>query len=179
MRNETGSLQTYSGDIEKLSVENDNLQQTIDLAVRLGNQRNAWPAVLDALNAKMPPGVWITQLTPAFDPRGATSSGAGDQRRPGGPGGNRPNRPGGPNASFELNPGAARAPGLAGYEPPTTQINVLVINGLYHADEKTTQVGYTQLSELVAALAEIPIFDIDKSKTSETLVSNFRASTSA
>jgi type IV pilus assembly protein PilM len=171
LRNETGSLQTYSGDIEKLSVENDNLQQTIDLAVRLGNQRNAWPAVLDALNAKMPPGVWITQLTPAFDPRGATSSGAGDQRRPGGPGGNRPNRPGGPNASFELNPGAARAPGLAGYEPPTTQINVLVINGLYHADEKTTQVGYTQLSELVAALAEIPIFDIDKSKTSETLVS--------
>ena len=128
-------------------------------------ERNAWPAVLDALNAKMPPGVWITQLTPAFDPKAASTPAPG-ARGPHAAPGHHP-----PGADQAAASAAPAVPGLGGYQTPTTQVNVLVINGLYHANEKTMQDGYAQLTELVSALADLPLFDIDKAKTSETLIS--------
>jgi type IV pilus assembly protein PilM len=170
LRGETTSLQTLAPQIVKLSAQNDALQRTLDLAVKLGQEANAWPALLDALNAKMPPGVWITQLTPAFDPRAAANGqNGGGRSRPGG-------GFGGPGGGFN-NPGgfqsesARTAPGLGGFEPPTTEINVLILNGLYHANEKTAVVDSARLGDLVSALADLPLFDVDKSKTSETLIS--------
>jgi len=166
LRQETTSLQTYAPQIVDLSKQNDTLQQTLDLAVRLGQQCNAWPAILDALNAKMPPGVWITQLTPAFDPKAATVGGERGAR-----GGFGRQRGGGFGAPAAVSSSGRDNPGLGGFEAPTTQINVLVLNGLYHANEKTAVVDAARLGDLVAALAHLPLFDIDKSKTSETLIS--------
>jgi len=162
LQQETTSLQTLAPQIVKLSAQDEALRQTLDLAVHLGHECNAWPAILDALNAKMPPGVWITQLTPAFDPHAGAAPETGRPRA-----GVRP-RPGftAPEA-----PNSRAVPGLGGFETPTTQINTLVINGLYHANEKTAVIDAARLGDLVAALADLPLFEIDKSKTSETLIS--------
>jgi len=128
----------------------------------LGQQRNAWPAVLDALNDKIPEGVWITQLTPAFDPRRA--AGATGERPRGGFGGRPPE--GGEGAA-----GGHPPEGLGGYATPTDQINVLVINGLYQSNDKTEKVDPARLGDFVQALSDLPQFDIDPKKQSETLVS--------
>ncbi len=167
LRSQTSSLQGMAPQIVKLSAQNDALRHTLDLAIKLGQESNAWPAILDALNAKMPPGVWITQLTPAYDPRAeAPPAGA----RPGGARGFNPPR-GGFNPGNNFDAGNRTTAGLEGFDAPSTQINVLVINGLYHANDKTTVVDAARLGDLVSALADLPLFDVDKSKTSATLTS--------
>jgi hypothetical protein len=154
--------------IAKLSTQADDLQATLDLAVRLGQERNAWPIILSALNDKIPEGVWITQMIPAFDPtREAAGAGvrAGRNGRSG-PGGRRDSQ----NDAFRSGP-AVVSPLLGSFSPPTNQINVLIINGLYHSNEKTEKIESTRLGEFVQALSELPEFDIDPKKTSETLIS--------
>ena len=64
VRENTQGPQAEAPAIEKSAAEMDQLQQTLDLVVRLGNQRNAWPQILSALNSKIPEGVWITTLIP-------------------------------------------------------------------------------------------------------------------
>jgi type IV pilus assembly protein PilM len=173
----TSGLRTLAPQVVALSEQNNELRATLDLAVRLGQQRDAWPALLNALNDKIPDGVWITQLTPAFDARAGGAGGG-----PGGrPGGGRPGGfggPGGPNGRF---PGgrpteAAATPGrgndaLGGLAAPTEQINVLVINGLYQANDKTSKIEPARLGDFVQALSDLPQFDVDPKKQSETLVS--------
>jgi type IV pilus assembly protein PilM len=74
-------LQTLAPKIGILAKEQDLLQQTLDSVVKLGNQRDAWARVLAALNDKIPPGVWITELVPVSNPKGSEgaphSAGAG------------------------------------------------------------------------------------------------------
>ena len=165
LRGKTVGLRGLAPQIVKLSEQDNALRATLDLAVRLGQQRAAWPAILDALNDKIPDGVWITQLTPAFDRSRAGGLGGG-----GGPRGPGARFPGGPG-------GAAPAPtgrepeGLGGYAVPTDQINVLVLNGLYQANDKTAKVDPARLGDFVQALSDLPQFDVDPKKQSETLVS--------
>jgi type IV pilus assembly protein PilM len=168
LRGKTGGLRSLAPQIVKLSDQDNALRTTLDLAVRLGQQRAAWPAILDALNDKIPDGVWITQLTPAFDrnraggPGGAALGGGAR-----GPGGRFPGGRGGdaPAAS-------SRGPdSLGGYAAPTDPINFLVLNGLYQANDKTAKVDPARLGDFVQALSDLPQFDVDPKKQSETLVS--------
>jgi type IV pilus assembly protein PilM len=56
-----------------------------------------------------------------------------------------------------------------GVEMPTNEINMLVINGLYHANSRTQSVDSTTLDNFVKALADLPYFDIDKKNITGTL----------
>ena len=58
-----------------------------------------------------------------------------------------------------------------------SEINVLVINGLYHANARTELVDSARLGDFVNALAELPYFDIDTKRTSQTLTSFTTAET--
>jgi type IV pilus assembly protein PilM len=170
LRDQTAQLKVHAPQIQKLSKQAVALQQTIDLAVRLGQERNAWPAVLDALNDKIPMGVWITQLTPAFDPKGATIDAAtrASEQGAGGHGGSR--RGGQRRGEESLAPRVATRANdlLGGYLAPTDQINVLVINGLYHVHPKTPPViPPDSIRDFIQSLAAMPIFDIDPAKATE------------
>jgi type IV pilus assembly protein PilM len=152
LRDQTVALRTLAPQVEKLSKQADALQATIDQAVLLGHERNAWPAVLDALNDKIPEGVWITQLMPAFDPKAASAPGPrGLGIRPG-----------------DVAPAAHTSQLLGGYQVPTNEINVLVVNGLYHTHDLTPPVvDPDSLRDFVQALSALPIFDIDPQKATD------------
>jgi type IV pilus assembly protein PilM len=153
LRDRTTGLQAMAPQVEKLAKESDSLQRTLNDIVSLGKQRNAWPEILTALNNKIPEGVWITELTPYYDPSRGGSGGRGPGNGPG-------TSPG----------GGGRSP-ASGFQVPTTEVNLLVINGLYHAHDKTQQVDSARLSDFVTSLSELPYFDIDTRKVSETLIS--------
>jgi len=124
--------------IAKLAKDEDALQQTLDSVASLGGQRDAWGQVLAALNENIPPGVWITDLTPVSNPtRG---------------GGMAPRQDNGENA-------------LSG------EVDMLIINGLYHSNPRTQVVDPGKLRDFVNALADLPLFDIDKNNITETLIS--------
>jgi type IV pilus assembly protein PilM len=142
LKDKTASLPAMSATIATLAKQEDALQQTFDLAARLGVQRDAWQSILAALNDKIPEGVWITELTPQY---GTLQPGKG-------------NRPGGPPP--------APAPGAA---PTGDAIVGLTVNGLYHSNSRTLIVDPNQLREFVFALADLPYFDIDKKNISSTL----------
>ncbi|MCE0482670.1 MAG: type IV pilus assembly protein PilM [Methylacidiphilales bacterium] len=142
LRTNTQTLQVLAPTITKLAKEDGALTQTFDYAVRLGDQREAWPKILAALNDKIPEGVWITKLTPTY----VSAGGNGRNGGPEGPG-NNPN----------------------GTASQVDQINVLLIEGLYHSNDRTEQVNSTMLISFVTALADLPYFDIDKQHIAETL----------
>ena len=153
LRDETANLQTVAPAIEKSAKEMDALQKTFDLTVRLGRQHNAWSQILSSLNDKIPEGVWITTLTPTYEappsPTHAPGTGAST-------------------------PAAA---GAAGVHTAPGEINALLITGLYHANAKTEMIDSAKLGDFVNALAQLPYFDIDTRKTSETLTSFTTADT--
>jgi type IV pilus assembly protein PilM len=168
LRDQLVSLKVTAPKIQKLSKQADALQQTIDLAIRLGAQRDAWPSILEAINDKIPEGVWITQLMPAFDPKAAAAApapGRVSTPRPPGAGGVRRNNPFASPAPIVRNEA-----GLDGYSVPTNEINVLVIKGLYHSNEKTPPVvDPNSLRDFVESLSSLSIFDIDPAKATELL----------
>jgi type IV pilus assembly protein PilM len=154
---QTVTLRTLAPQVSKLSKQADALQATIDQAIVLGQERNAWPAILDALNDKIPEGVWITQLMPAFDPTAATV-------RPGHLGNHPGEIPSVPSNSFNS------SESLGSYQVPTDEINVLVVNGLYHTNDMTPPVvETTSLGDFVQALAALPTFDIDPQKATNQI----------
>ena len=74
----------------------------------------------------------------------------------------------------ELVPVSNPAPGSAprpGSDSVPGDVNMLVISGLYHANAKTEMVDSARLREFVNALADSPIFDIDKNNITNTLIS--------
>jgi len=156
LHDRTASLQAMAPTIEKLATESKTERRIFDDVVRIGQHRNAWPDVLAALNDKIPEGVWITKLTPSYDP--SLDAKNGTARGPGQGGGPGVGAPAG---------GAA----LKGLQTPTDEINVLVIDGLYHSNAKTEVVDSAQLREFVKALADLPYFDVDPQKITETLIS--------
>lgn len=171
LRENTISLRQKAPQIGDLSKESDSLQRTLASLQTLGKDRNQWTSMLAALNDKIPEGVWITSLTPMYDPA-----------RNGGPAtatpGERPQRGGGQGGGPRGNGGRAGAGGDAGgpgqhnngLQAPTREINTFIIQGLYHANAKTQQVDSARLGDFINALSELPYFDIDPKKTSETLV---------
>jgi len=54
-------------------------------------------------------------------------------------------------------------------DEPTNEINMLVINGLYHANLRTQMVNYDRLDQFVKTLADLPYFNIDKNNITATL----------
>jgi type IV pilus assembly protein PilM len=144
LRNETQTLKPNAAEITRLVAQANNLNGVLKVVADLGRQRNAWPQILAALNDKIPAGVWITQLTPSYE--GAPNAGR--------TGGNPFRPPSPPNGSQVPN-----------------EINMLVINGLYHAHPKTLQVDSKQLNLFINSLASLPYFTINTAKTSETLIS--------
>jgi type IV pilus assembly protein PilM len=163
LRQKSQGLEAYAGKVNKLVDQANSFQTTLDSVVRLGVQRNAWPQILAALNEKIPSGVWITQLTPSYEPV-STEAGPGGReggRRNGG-GGRGPREGGGPGGAERENPG---------------QINMLLIDGLYHSNPKTEQIDSARLGDFINALAETPYFDIDTKKISDTLISFTTAET--
>ncbi len=149
LRQNTQSLHTLAPAIGVLAKQEDSLQKTFDLAAQLGTDRDEWPKLLAALNEKIPQGIWITDITPAFD------SGGGARKPAGG----------------------AHPPGGAAAGAPTDQINMLNITGLYHANAKTVVVDPDRLREFVDALADTQLFLIDKNNRTETLTSFTTADT--
>jgi type IV pilus assembly protein PilM len=146
LRDKTSSIQPLAPKVGNLAKQQIALQESLDAVVNLGNQRDAWAQVLSALNDKIPEGVWITELVPY---------------------GKTPANPRTNPASFQ-NSGRG-AP--AGYEPPTTQIDMFVINGLYHSNAKTELVDPSHLRDFVNALADVPYFNVDKNNITDTLIS--------
>jgi type IV pilus assembly protein PilM len=163
LRDNTVSLQSLAPKIGDLAKQQAVLQQTFDSLVRLGGQRDAWTQILSALNDKIPDGVWITELTPAYVPENGAGGGGGGR---GGRGG-RNSAPG--------NEGAGRPE--TGADVPTTEINLLVINGLYHSNAHTEVVDPSHLRDFVNSLADLPFFNIDKNNITETLISFTTAET--
>ncbi|MCE0498873.1 MAG: type IV pilus assembly protein PilM [Methylacidiphilales bacterium] len=146
LRSETEHLKNNASSIKQLAEQADSLDRVRNAVAALGQQRNAWPEILSALNDKIPQGVWITELTPTYEAP-ATSGSRGAQG-------------GGPAPVFS-----------AGNTQVPNQVNVLIINGLYHSYDKTMQVDSTSLGAFVNALATLPYFNINTAKTSETLIS--------
>jgi type IV pilus assembly protein PilM len=58
-----------------------------------------------------------------------------------------------------------------GIDASPGEINMLVINGLYHANARTEVVDPARLREFVIALADLPYFDIDTKNLTSTLIS--------
>jgi hypothetical protein len=168
----TSALKTYANKITSLAQEADSLQATLEQVAALGKQRNTWPEILATLNDKIPHGVWITQLTPAYDP--ALGGGAEGN----GGGGNGSNRGGARGGGFG-GAAAARtaAPGLQTNPESMPEINVLIVTGLYHANAKTEQIDSQVLDDFASALADTPYFDIDTKKLTDTLTSFTTAET--
>jgi type IV pilus assembly protein PilM len=163
LRDRTGTLQAHADKINKLVDESGILQATLDSVVTLGNQKNAWPQILAALNDSIPNGVWITQMIPSYE----------------GEGGGGAESAGNHGSSFHGRPGAGRPQSGAsdpGHDNPTV-INVLIIDGLYHSYAKTQVVDSARLGDFVNALAATPYFNIDTKKESDTLVSFTTAET--
>ena len=142
LRDATEKLKMLAPTIGTFAQEQDSFLQTYDSVALLGNQRDSWAQILTALNEKIPEGVWITELIPAATPRGGNRAG-GQQTEAGHTG--------------------------SGFLVPTTEINVLLITGLYHANDKTEQVDPARLTDFVKALAASPYFDIDLRNITETL----------
>ncbi|MCE0521431.1 MAG: type IV pilus assembly protein PilM [Methylacidiphilales bacterium] len=136
LRDKTQGLKTLAPGIGNLAKEQDVLKGTLKSAVDLGWQRDAWAQILVALNEKIPDGVWITGLTPTFNP----------------PPGSHP---------------ADRQAAEQG--APPKEINVLVIDGLYHDYSMTQTIDFSRLEDFVSALADLPYFDIDKHNITATL----------
>jgi type IV pilus assembly protein PilM len=66
--------------------------------------------------------------------------------------------------------GAAPAP-RSNSDAPMGDINMLIISGLYHSNPKTESIDPSRLREFVNALADQPVFDIDKNNITATLIS--------
>jgi len=168
LRERTTGLQALAPNIEKLAGESKSTQRILNDIVRLGRERNAWPEILAALNDKIPEGVWITELIPAYDPSLGAKNNKGGPGQGGGP------RPPGQGQQVPAPSGQPMTGGGAatkGLQAPTDTINVLVLNGLYHSNAKTEVVDSAQLRDFVKALADLDYFDVDPQKTSETLIS--------
>src|ERR1700677_2375678 len=140
-------LKDFSTSITTLAKQQLALQQSLNTVINLGQQRDAWNQILQAINDKMPEGVWITQLIPA-----ATA-----QTRPGQP------------QSYGSSSNGSGLPN--GFTAPTNEIDVLFIKGLYHANAKTQNVNSSDLRDFVDSLADNPLFDIDKNNVTQTLLS--------
>lgn len=151
LRDKTDPLKPLNPVIGKLAYQLDSLQTTLGYVTRLGAQHDAWPKILIALNDKIPPGVWITNLTPSTEAPGNPGQDGGGQ---GGGGGGRGGRQGG-----------------GGFQGGSNQITALTIDGFYHANPKTAQVDPDRLRDFVNGLADTPYFDIDKTNISATLIS--------
>jgi type IV pilus assembly protein PilM len=140
VQSDAAGLQAIAPKIEKLAKTVQARNKVLDAIAKLGDQRDAWAQVLQALNDKIPDGVWITQLLPVSNPTGNEPHGA--------------------------------AP-----EPATDQVNMLVIDGLYHANQRTQIVDPNQLRNFVTTLADLPFFDVDKNNLTATLISFTTADT--
>ena len=138
-----GFLRADSPKIGELAKEQDSRLQVYNSLVRLGEQRDAWPQLLKTLNEKIPEGVWITELIPASNPTGGRGEGGGR--------------------------GEESSSGQHLGDLPTNEINMLVISGLYHSHDRTQVVDPNKLHDFVTALADSPLFDIDKSNINGTL----------
>ena len=164
LRSETGGLRVYSDKTTQLAQQLAALQATFDSVAALGQQRNAWAQILAALNDKIPAGVWITQLTPTYEVATEPNSG-----------GRGAGRNGGGRAAGGRQGGFGR--GNGGEPENPGEINVLLINGLYHANPKTEQIDSARLGDFVKDLAEGSVFDIDTKKVTDTLTSFTTAET--
>ncbi|HUB66804.1 MAG TPA: type IV pilus assembly protein PilM [Candidatus Methylacidiphilales bacterium] len=153
LRSQTVGLKHNASTVQRLAAQADALGEVRDAVTNLGEDRNRWPQILSALNDKIPPGVWITEMTPSYESARPAGNGNGRRGGGGGRGGNNFN-------------GNNNGPQGGGGE-----INMLVITGLYHANAKTMQVDSTSLGAFVNSLATLPYFDINTSRTSETLIS--------
>ena len=134
------SLQSMAPQINALATQQDALQNVLKNAVELGNQRQQWAQIMAALNDKVPDGVWITELVPVNNPTG-----------------NAATAPPGRNSTPAPDAGVPN------------QINMLVVSGLYHSNNRTQLINYDRLEDFIKALADLPYFDIDKNNISATL----------
>jgi len=135
------TLKPLAPKVVKLKGEEDTQEGLYKTIQSLGEQRDAWAQVLSTLNDKMPAGVWITELIPSWV---------------------------GENHAEERGD-ASRAAGSAVVR--SGEINMLVISGLYHTNQKTQMINSNELRDFVNALADSGLFDIDKNNINGTLTS--------
>jgi type IV pilus assembly protein PilM len=65
--------------------------------------------------------------------------------------------------------GAPTRPGAAPVPGSSTQVNMLKIDGLYHSNGQTQMISPNDIRNFVVALADSPLFDIDKNNITATL----------
>jgi type IV pilus assembly protein PilM len=157
LEEKTVPLKPLNPVIGKLAYQLDSFQATLNSVTRLGAQHDAWPKLLIALNEKIPPGVWITNLTPSTEAPSNPGQGGPGGGGGGGGGGGRGGRGGQGQGG--------------GFQGGSNQITALNIDGLYHANPKTAVVDTAALRDFVNGLADTPYFDIDKTNISATLIS--------
>jgi len=134
-RSQVDQLKTVQPKIARIAGDNDARTGLFKTVSGLGTQRDAWSAILDALNQKMPKGVWITEMIPSWVDTGGGAPHAGNQ------------------------------PSSAG----NGQVNMLEISGLYHSNNQTEAISPSDIRNFVVALADNPLFDIDKNNLTATL----------
>jgi type IV pilus assembly protein PilM len=142
--------------ITKLEDEFSRYQKSLEALQKISKDRDSWKRVLGDLNAKIPEGVWITQMTPMFnDGKGthelneeivieAKTAPSKDKKSKG------KNKVAVESAKPTF--------------PP--EINQIVIKGLYKSDQRPTVIN-----EFVQELAGSPYFDIDTHRLSDAIVS--------
>jgi len=134
-KSQVDQLKSVAPKISRIADESDARTSLFKTVSGLGNQRDAWAQIFEALNQKMPTGVWITEMTPSWVDTGMAGS----------------------------HPGAL--PSASG------QINMLEISGLYHTNNQTQVISPNDIRNFVIALADSPLFDIDKNNVTATLPS--------
>ncbi|MDE1171143.1 MAG: type IV pilus assembly protein PilM [Verrucomicrobium sp.] len=143
LQQEVSSLQGLSGQIDPLAQKNQALSQSYDEGQRLLAARDFWPRLFNELNSRLPTGVWITQLTPTDDGQPLDAP----------PGAEKKNRP--------LKKGGKPNKGSGG-----PQISELEVKGMFENGLKPEVVN-----SFVSALADSGLFEIDKQKVSNAILS--------
>jgi type IV pilus assembly protein PilM len=141
LRGRTQDLQTLAPKIGVLAKQQEDLQQTLKSVVELGAERDAWAQILAALNAKIPEGVWITELIP-ISGNGAVASHNGIV-----------DAPTGEVDTLFIN-------GLYHANAKTEMISSDRLRDFVNA-----------LAEVTDPSTHLPEFDIDKNNTNATLIS--------
>ena len=142
--------------IIKLEQESDRYQKSLEALSKISRDRDAWKLILADLNAKIPKGVWITQLTPMFNDAKGNHELNEEILIEIKEGAVKSKKPKGKTKSVDAAPKVTFPP----------EINQFVVKGLYKSDQRATVIN-----DFVSELVSSPYFEIDTAKLSDAIVS--------
>jgi len=144
LRDQTNALQELNNKIQRERQELEQVRARADVLVRLVQQRSYWPSLLQDLNSRLTPGLWLTTI----EPQTAESS-AGPARPAGG-------RPLGRGRILPVDEGDKPPATAAGEAQRITEL--LLSGGGRHSPENPGQ-DLKLVDEFAASLRQSPFFD--------------------